>query len=115
MAAVTERARPQAPEVRPRPARRAKPRRKVTRGVLWIAVVASLLGGVVALNVAVLRLNLRMDDRNRERAQLRSDIADLSTRLSSASAVARIEAQAQRQLHLVPADPSQTTFVRIQG
>ena len=115
MAVAAERVRARPPEARPRPrpSRRAAPRRKVTRGVVWIGIVACLLGGVVALNVAVLRLNLRMDDRNRERARLRADISALSTQWSSASAVARIETRAQRELHLVPADPAQTTFVQL--
>ena len=114
MSAVAERARAHSTEVAVRPrARRAAPRRKVTRGVVSIAAVACLLGGVVALNVAVLRLNLRMDDRNRERVRLRADISALATKLSGTSAVAQIETRAQRELHLVPADPAQTTFVRL--
>jgi hypothetical protein len=119
MAVAVERARTRPPEIaarpRARPARRTAPRRKVTRGVLWITVVACLLGGVVALNVAVLRLNLRMDDRNRERAQLRAEIADLSARLSRAAAVAQVETRAQKELGLVPADPAQTTFLQLKG
>ena len=39
------------------------PRRRVAGGVVWIGVVAVLLAGVVALNVAVLRLNIRLDER----------------------------------------------------
>lgn len=116
MAVAVERARqPSELRPRPRPVRRAAPRRKVARGVVWIGLVACLLGGVVALNVAVLRLNLRMDDRNRDRARLRAEIADLSAQLSRSSAVAQIELRAQREQHLVPADPAQTTFLRLKG
>ena len=113
MAAVAESARARPPEARPRRVRRAAPRRKLARGAVWIAIVACLLGGVVALNVAVLRLNLRMDNRNRERTQLRADIASLSSDLSRGSAVAQIETRARRQLHLVDADPAQTTFIHL--
>ena len=40
----------------------------VAGGVVWIAVVAMLLAGVVALNVAVLRLNVELNKVNAERA-----------------------------------------------
>jgi hypothetical protein len=43
-----------APRARPR--ERARTRPALTRWVLWIAVVGALLAGIVALNVAVLRL-----------------------------------------------------------
>ena len=40
-------------------------------GVLWIVLFATLLAGVVAVNVTVLRLNLELDEVGRERAELR--------------------------------------------
>src|SRR4051794_41868514 len=53
---------PDAPPARTR--RRAQgrglPKRRVAGGVVWIALVAVLLTGIVALNVAVLKLNLRL-------------------------------------------------------
>ena len=85
--------------------------RRVASGVVWIAVVAGLLAGVVAVNVAVLQLNLKLDGVNRERTKLRAENAALSSRLSSAAAAARIQRQAQEKLGLVAADPVQTTFV----
>jgi cell division protein FtsB len=56
-----------------------------------------------------------MDDRDRDRAQLRAEIADLSARLSHAAAVAQVETRARRELGLVPADPEQTTFIQLGG
>ena len=47
---------------------------------------AALLAGVVAVNVAVLRLNLQFDQVGRERSELRADISRLRSELSSASA-----------------------------
>jgi len=78
-------------------------------GVLWIAVVAVLLTGVVALNVAVLRLNVQLDELGREREQLRAENATLATKVSSAVAANRIEAMATNELGLVRAP--QTTYV----
>ena len=119
MAAVAERsARPArarlprpGPEVRPRPARRPRSRPRVANGVLWIAVVAVLLAGVVAMNVAVLQLNLRLDDLGRQRAKLRADNAQLASQLSSAAASAQIESLARSRLGMVPARSDETTYL----
>ena len=120
MAAVAERAahpsRPQsAPPPRPRraPARRRAARPRVANGVVWIVVVAVLLAGVVAMNVAVLQLNLRLDDLGRTRAKLRADNAQLSSRLSSAAAAAQIESLA-RSRGLVPASSAETTYLYLE-
>src|SRR5205085_10512058 len=54
-----------APRPKPKPAAQKRPRpaarRRVTGGVVWIVFVAVLLTGIVALNVAVLRLNVQLD------------------------------------------------------
>lgn len=81
--------------------------------MLWIVLFAALLAGVVAVNVAVLRLNLEQDQAGRERSELRADIARLRSELSSAAASARIELVAQKELGLVQADPETTVFVRL--
>ena len=72
-----------------------------------------LLAGVVAVNVAVLQLNVRLDELGRERVQLRADTNRLSSQLSSASANARIESQARTRLGLVRADPALTEHVQL--
>jgi len=81
--------------------------------VAWIVVVGVLLAGIVAINVAVLQLNMQFDDLSGERAQLKADNALLRSRLSSASANARIEEVATAKLGLQPADPLTTTYVRL--
>jgi cell division protein FtsL len=80
----------------------------VAGGVVWIVCVAALLAGVVALNVAVLRLNMGVDKYDRQKAQLRFDNQALASELSSAAAAARIEARA-RAAGLVPAPDAPTT------
>jgi cell division protein FtsL len=82
-------------------------------GVVGIGLLAVLLAGVVAVNVIVLRLNVRYDGLGRERAQLQADVAQLKARLSSASANARIETMARDRLGLVPSEPSNTMYVRL--
>jgi cell division protein FtsL len=105
-----------APAARPRPqarpARRAAPRPRVV-GVVWIVALAVLLAGVVAMNVAVLRLNMTLDHLGREQNDLRASNADLSSRISSNAAAPRIQAIAARRLGLVQATSDQTTYVRI--
>jgi cell division protein FtsL len=82
-------------------------------GVLWIVLFAVLLTGVVAVNVAVLRLNLQRDGVGRERTQLQADIAQLRSELSSKAATFQIERTARDELGLVPADPDEIVFVRL--
>ncbi len=88
-------------------------RRRIDRGVLWIAVLAALLAGVVAINVAVLQLNVRFDELGRERAQLRADTKRLRAELSSVAANARIGGRARTELGLVEADSSTTGYVEL--
>ena len=98
---------------RPRPRRRADRRPRVASGVIWIAVIGVLLVGVVFMNVAVLRLNIRLDQLGRDRAGLRADNAQLASQLSSAQAAARIQALARKELGVQPALAQETTYVRL--
>lgn len=104
-----------AAEVRPRRAPRviAKARPRVTGGVAWIFIVGVCLSGIVAINVAVLRLNVELDQLSSKRADLRADIALGKAQLSSASSHIRIETDAANRLGLVQADPATTTYIRI--
>ena len=88
-------------------------RRTSIVGVVGIVLLAGLLAGVVAVNVLVLRLNVRYDELGRERARLQADVAQLKAQLSSASANARIETLAQDRLGLVPVEPDGTAYVRL--
>jgi cell division protein FtsL len=98
---------------RPRPRRRPERRPRVASGVIWIAVIGVLLVGVVFMNVAVLRLNIRLDQLGRDRARLRADNAQLASQLSSAQAAARIQALARKELGVQPALAQETTYVRL--
>jgi hypothetical protein len=98
----------------PEPRRSVRKRRRpaLAGGVVWIALLAVLLTGIVALNVAVLRLNVRLNKLDAQRAQLYADKQAVASQLSLAAASPRIQALA-RQAGLVPADPTQTTYVRL--
>ena len=100
------------PRSRSRP-RVVKRERRVTGGVFWIGIVATLLAGVVATNVAVLRLNMKLDSLGRERADLRAQNAQLSSELSSAASAPRIQKLAAKQLGWVQATPDQTTYFNL--
>jgi hypothetical protein len=99
------------------PGRRARPvaSRRVDplrNGVLWIVVVGTLLAGLVALNVAVLQLNVRLDQLARDRATLRGQNAGLASQFSSANVLALIQSRA-RARGLAPA--ADTTYVELGG
>jgi cell division protein FtsL len=78
---------------------------------VWIVVIGALLVGVVFMNVAVLRLNITLDQLGRDRTRLQADNAALASQLSSAQAAARIQAQARTELHVIPALAGDTTFL----
>ena len=82
-------------------------------GVMWIVVFAVLLAGVVAINVAVLRLNLQLDETGRERTDLKNDIAGLRAEISSAAAATRIERLAKGELGLHEVEPEDTTYIQL--
>jgi cell division protein FtsL len=82
-------------------------------GVVWILLLAVLLAGVVAVNVAVLRLNLQLDEAGRERTELKTDIARLRSEISSAAATTRIERLAEGELGLVEVEPEDTTYLQL--
>ena len=97
-------------------ARRAAARRRpwvLSGGVAWIVLFAVLLAGVVTVNVAVLRLNLQLDEAGREQTELHNDVARLRSEISSAAATRRIERLAQGELGLVEIEPEDTTYVRL--
>jgi len=107
-----------APRARPRAtaatASRARRRRargfRVTGGILWISALALLLAGVVAVNVAVLRVNMGVSKLEQQQLQLQAENATLASQVSSAKAAPRIE-QAARKLGLVPAPATDTSYL----
>jgi hypothetical protein len=109
MATAVARGRPAA-----RPKRRAASQRHTAGGAVWIVVIGILLAGVVALNVAVLRLNLQYDELARERDRLRTENAEIASELAARAASARTSRLA-RISGYVPADPQTTTYLDLSG
>lgn len=99
---------------RTRRTRKAASARRVAGGAVWIVLMGVLLAGVVALNVAVLRLNLTFDQLTQERAQLRAENAELSSKLAARGSSPRTASLARRALGLTTADPSTTTYLNIE-
>jgi cell division protein FtsL len=121
MAVGAAAARPGARPGRTREEPRTVPRRRPVRskgvagGIVWIVFVTVLLAGVVALNVAVLRLNVQLDDLAREKHDLRASNNELASRLAAVEASGRIQALARERLGLVPAEPDQATYLTLRG
>ena len=99
-------------QLRPTPRRRAKAKTGVAGGLAWIIVGGVLLAGIVALNVAVLRLNIRLDHMNNESQQLQAENAALGAKLSGAVSSPRIQALAKAR-GFVPADPTTIGYVNL--
>jgi cell division protein FtsL len=105
-----------APQVRREPRRpRAAPRRRaegrrLRGGIVWISLFAVLLVGVVAVNVAVLRANMALNNLNQKQLQLESQNQTLASQVSSAGSSLRIE-QAAHRLGLVPAQAADTSYL----
>jgi cell division protein FtsL len=95
--------------------RHHRPVNPLRSGVLWIVIVGALLAGLVAVNVAVLQVNVQLDKLGRERMNLRAQIDELSSQHSSDTATPRIQALARQRLGLVPVTPENTTYVDLGG
>jgi cell division protein FtsL len=110
MSAIAQAARPVPGRARPAARRRTW---LLSGGVFWIVLLALLLTGVVAVNVAVLRLNLQLDHQNQEQTQLHTDIARLRSEISTAAATTRVERLARGELGLVQVSPEDTTYIEL--
>jgi hypothetical protein len=97
-------------------AARRKPRRgqarslRVRASLVWMAVFALLLVGVVAVNVAVLRAHVAVNDLDGKITQLQLEKAKLASEYSSATAAPRVE-RAARRAHLIPAPGYATSYL----
>ncbi len=80
---------------------------------MWIIVAGVILAGVVFVNLAVLRLNLRVDSEVQLRAHLRAENAMLQSQLSSELASPRIQNAARKQDGLSQADPSTIRYINL--
>jgi cell division protein FtsL len=83
----------------------------VAGGVVWIVALAVLLAGIVALNVAALQLNLRLDELGRERADLRAGNARVSLQVSSAASAPEIAQLARDRLGLTQVGLNERVYV----
>ena len=99
-----------APRPKPRALVRRREGRRLTGGLVWISVFAVLLVGVVAVNVAVLRSNMALNNLNQQELQLQSQNQTLASQVSSAGSSLRIE-QAAHRLGLVPAPAADTNYL----
>ena len=95
------------------PARRGERRVRAGGAIAWIGVGAVLLAGVVFVNLAVLRLNLRLQRATESRSQLLAQNAALESKLSTALASGRIQQLAQSRDGLVQADPSSIGYITL--
>ena len=105
------------PKPSPRGTARRAARRRLRPGgaIAWIVVGALLLTGVVFVNLAVLRLNLRLNQATQSRAQLDAQYAALESQLSSVEASGRIQQLAKTRDGLVQADPSTIGYINLGG
>lgn len=105
--AKPRRARTQATLARPRAGRSP-----VGAGVLWVLVIATLLGGMVAVNVAALRNSIEAGRLSGQVASLRAENQSLQSHVAEQSGIGRISSLA-RQLGMVPSNPSKSDFLRL--
>ena len=94
------------PVAAPKPTRTRHRTRRVTPGILWISAFALLLAGVVAVNVAVLRANVAVNNLDEKQVELQNQNAALSSQVSSAIASIRISRRPYFGLSPLAADTS---------
>lgn len=101
-----------APVAVPRRARRVRPRRLTIGGAAWVIVLATLLGGIVALNVATLRDSIEVSRLQSQARQLTAENQLQQNRVTSLSSPVAIVREATR-LGMHPADPNTTRYVNM--
>jgi cell division protein FtsL len=100
------------PRTRTAPRTRARAQRRVRGGIAWIAAFAVVLTGVVALNVVVLQVNMRVSRLDKAQIELQAQNAALASQVSSAASAQRIE-QAAHRLGYVPAPATDTSYIEL--
>jgi hypothetical protein len=83
---------------------------RLTRGRGWIAVLCTLLGGIVALNVISLSLTAGSGRDSLQISQLQTDISALQAQIDERLSAARVENEAAR-LGLAVPDPKAITYL----
>jgi cell division protein FtsL len=81
-------------------------------GAVWVVVLAALLGGIVALNVAALRDSIDVNRLSAHAQQLQDENRLLRNEVTNLSSPSSIGMAAQK-LGMVPADPNTTHYVRL--
>jgi cell division protein FtsL len=102
--------RPAPARARPKAQQRQRRGFRVRASLVWMVLFAVLLVGVVAVNVAVLRAHVSVNDLDAKIAQRQHKIAELESRYASATAAPRIEAAARRA-GLIPAPGLNTSYL----
>jgi len=100
---------------RRRPAALARPRAgrsPVAPGVLWVLVIAALLGGIVALNVGALRNSISASKIEGQDAALRSQNDALRSQIAQRSGSGLINADAVRY-GMISAQPLRNDYLRL--
>jgi len=83
---------------------------RLTRGRGWIAVLCTLLGGIVALNVISLSLTAGSGRVSLQIDELKTDISALQAQIDERLSAARVEDEAAR-LGLAVPDPKAITYL----
>jgi cell division protein FtsL len=96
------------PKAKAKPRQRRSPR--VRASLVWMVVFAVLLVGVVAVNVAVLRANVSVNDLDAQIAQRQQEIAILRSEYARNTASARVIGKA-RKAGLSPASSAAITTI----
>ena len=94
------------------PRARVRPQRRVRGGIAWIVAFAVVLTGVVALNVVVLQVNMRVSRLDKAQIELQAQNQALASQVSSAASAQRIE-QAAHRLGYVPAPATDTSYLEL--
>jgi hypothetical protein len=100
---------PPAARRRPRPVERRRSS-VVSGAVLWVVLLASLFGGIVALNVAALRGTIDANRLEAQVAQVRTENSALAAEVAEKSGFWRVAFLADR-LGMVPAKPSRGSYI----
>jgi hypothetical protein len=79
---------------------------------MWVLLLATLFGGIVALNVGALRNSIAASRIDGEAAALRSQNSDLATQIASDSGYLRIS-QLARNLGMVQLQPIRHNYLRL--
>jgi cell division protein FtsL len=91
---------------------RRRQRSPVAPGVAWVLLLATLFGGIVALNVGALRNSIDASKLDAQGASLRTQNADLAARVATLSGYGRIS-KAATDLGMVQAQPGRHDFISL--